>query len=155
MGSSNAGASGSADFPTTRKHTATPKKTTLQKVGDFVKGGGVTGMVVRAVSRSMTDNKLVGTSDYQGGGKSRVTTTYQGGDSDNNTAPTQVATNVGGKIIIPPSTAEISQSNATDVTYDARKTKAKGKSMTILTNARGIGRDDKAVLGTKSLLGRA
>ena len=153
MGSSSAGSSGSADAPTTRKHTATPKKTTLQKVGDFVKGGGVTGMVVRAVSRSMTDNKLVGTSDWQGGGKSRVTTTYQGGDNDNNNTP--VATNVGGTIVKAPTTSEISQSNATDVTYDERKTKSKGRSMTILTSAKGVGKDDKAVLGKKSLLGRA
>jgi len=154
MGGSSAGSSGSADAPTTRKHTVTQvRKTTLQKVGDFVKGGGVTGMVVRAVKGSMTDNKLVGTSDWQGGGKSRVTTTYQGGDNDNR--PT--ATNVGGTIVkVPsPTTSEISQSNATDVTYDERKTKSKGRSMTILTNARGVGKDDKAVLGKKSLLGRA
>ena len=157
MGGSSAGASGSDEgFANTTKVTnAKAKKTTLEKVGDFVKGGGVTGMVVRAVKGSMTDNKLVGTSDWQGGGKSRVTTTYQGGDNDNNNTP--VATNVGGTIVkVPsPTTSEISQSNATDVTYDERKTKSKGRSMTILTNARGVGKDDKAVLGKKSLLGRA
>ena len=54
-----------------------------------------------------------------------------------------------------PTTAEVSQSNVTDVTYDSRKTKAKGRSMTILTNSRGVGKNTNAVLGTKSLLGRA
>jgi len=155
MGGSSAGASGSDEgFANTTKVTnAKAKKTTLEKVGDFVKGGGVTGMVVRAVNRSRTNNQLVGTSDWQGGGKSRVATTYQGGDSDNR--PT--ATNVGGTIVkVPsPTTSEISQSNATDVTYDERKTKAKGRTMTILTSAKGVGKDDKAVLGKKSLLGRA
>ena len=77
-----------------------------------------------------------------------------GGDGGNDN-PIPVATNVGGKIITAPSTAEVSQSNATDVTYDSRKTKAKGRSMTILTNSRGVGKNTNAVLGTKSLLGRA
>jgi hypothetical protein len=152
MGSSSAGSSGSSDAPTKRKHTATPKKNTLQKVGDFVKGGGVTGMFVRAVKGKITDNKLVGTSDWQGGGKSRVATNYQP-ENDNRPA----ATNVGGKIVkVPsPTTSEISQSNATDVTYDERKTKSKGRSMTILTSSKGVRKDDELVLGKKSLLGRA
>ena len=153
MGGSSAGASGSdAGFANTTKVTnAKAKKTTLEKVGDFVKGGGVTGMVVRAVNRSRTNNQLVGTADYQGGGKSRVTNNYQ--DNDNNNTPG--ATNVGGTIVTAPSSAEVSQSNAADVTYDSRKTKAKGRSMTILTSARGVRNNTNAVLGTKSLLGRA
>ena len=52
-----------------------------------------------------------------------------------------------------PTTAEISQSTATDASgYDNRKTKAKGRSMTILTSSRGV-KDDNTVLGNKSLLG--
>jgi len=71
-----------------------------------------------------------------------------GGDNDNS------ATNVGGKIVkLAPTSAEISQSNATDVTYDSRKTKARGRSMTILTNSRGVGKNMSSVLGKKSLLG--
>ena len=152
MGGSSAGSSGSSDAPTTRKHTVTQvreKKSILDysPTVQLVKG------VYKAVKGKITDNKLVGTSDWQGGGKSRVATTYQGGDNDNNNTP--VATNVGGTIVKAPTTSEISQSNATDVTYDERKTKSKGRSMTILTNARGVGKDDKAVLGKKSLLGRA
>ena len=125
-------------------------------IGNYIKSGGLTGMfltaVGKAINKSRINNQLVGTSDYQGGGKSRLATTYQ--SDDNNRQPS--ATNVGGKIVkLSPSSAEISQSNATDVTYDSRKTKAKGRSMTILTSARGVRKDDQAVLGTKSLLGRA
>ena len=125
-------------------------------IGNYIKSGGLTGMfltaVGKAINKSRINNQLVGTSDYQGGGKSTLATTYQ--SDDNNRQPS--ATNVGGKIVkLSPSSAEISQSNATDVTYDSRKTKAKGRSMTILTSARGVRKDDQAVLGTKSLLGRA
>ena len=73
-----------------------------------------------------------------------------GGDNNNS------ATNVGGKIVkLAPTSAEISQSKATDVTYDSRKTKARGRSMTILTNSRGVGKNMASVLGKKSLLGAA
>ena len=152
MGGSSAGSSGSSDAPTTRKHTVTQvreKKSILDysPTVQLVKG------VYKSVKDSMTNNKLVGTSDYQGGGKSRVANTYQGGDNDNNN--TAVATNVGGTIVTAPSSAEVSQSNAADVTYDSRKTKAKGRSMTILTSSRGVRNNTNAVLGTKSLLGRA
>ena len=55
-----------------------------------------------------------------------------------------------------PTTAEVSQATATSMDgYDSRKTKAKGRSMTILTSARRVRNNTNAVLGTKSLLGRA
>jgi len=76
-----------------------------------------------------------------------------GGDGGNNNLS---ASNVGGRIIkLSPTTAEVSQSSATDVTYDSRKTKARGRSMTIRTNSRGVGNNMASVLGTKSLLGAA
>ena len=53
-----------------------------------------------------------------------------------------------------PTTAEVSQSSAVDAApYDLRKTKKKGKSMTILTSSKGVQQDDKLTLGKKSLLG--
>ena len=59
-------------------------------------------------------------------------------------------------IMSSPTTAAISQATATSMDgYDSRKTKAKGRSMTILTSARGDRNNTNAVLGTKSLLGRA
>ena len=53
-----------------------------------------------------------------------------------------------------PTTAEVSQSSAIDAApYDLRKTKAKGRSRTILTSSKGVQQDDKLTLGKKSLLG--
>ena len=67
------------------------------------------------------------------------------------------AQNVGGRIVkLSPTTAEVSQSNATDTAaYDNRKTKARGRSMTILTSSKGVTGNTGAFLGTKSLLGSA
>ena len=156
MGGSSAGSSGSADAPTTTRSTVTQvRKSTGQKVVDFVKGGGAIGYVLGKIGESSKqaklNNQLIGTSDYQG---SRSATNINTGD-DGTDNPIPVATNVGGTIVTAPSSAEVSQSKATDVTYDSRKTKAKGRSMTILTSARGVSKDTNAVLGTKSLLGRA
>tara|TARA_R100001463_G_scaffold129292_1_gene188117 strand:- start:44 stop:553 length:510 start_codon:yes stop_codon:yes gene_type:complete len=53
---------------------------------------------------------------------------------------------------IAPTAAEVSQSKAADA-YDLRKTKARGRSMTILTKPTGL-KDDTLTLGRKSLLGR-
>ena len=54
--------------------------------------------------------------------------------------------------VITPTTAELSQSESADADeYDARKTKKKGRSMTILTSSKGL--DDKYTLGKPSLLG--
>ena len=55
---------------------------------------------------------------------------------------------------VAPTTAEISQATSTSMDgYDSRKTKAKGRSMTILTSPFGV--EDKTVtLGKVSLLGQ-
>jgi hypothetical protein len=53
-----------------------------------------------------------------------------------------------------PTTAEVSQTTATSMDgYDSRKTKAKGRSMTILTSPFGV-EDKTATLGRVSLLGK-
>ena len=53
-----------------------------------------------------------------------------------------------------PTTAEVSQATATSMDgYDARKTKAKGRSMTILTGPTGI-EEQTVTLGRPSILGR-
>ena len=53
-----------------------------------------------------------------------------------------------------PTTAEVSQVTATSMDgYDARKTKAKGRSMTILTGPRGV-EDQTVTLGRPSILGK-
>ena len=55
---------------------------------------------------------------------------------------------------VAPTVAAVSQSEATNmVGYDARKTKAKGRSSTIMTSSKGV-EDDTLTLGRKSLLGK-
>ena len=53
---------------------------------------------------------------------------------------------------VTPTVAEVSQSQAADV-YDVRKTKAKGRSSTIMTSSKGV-EDETLTLGKKSLLGQ-
>jgi hypothetical protein len=56
--------------------------------------------------------------------------------------------------IIAPTAPEVSQAKATSMDgYDSRKTKAKGRSATIMTSSRGV-EDEELTLGRRSLLGR-
>ena len=55
-------------------------------------------------------------------------------------------------VMVAPTVAEVSQSQAADA-YDARKTKAKGRSSTIMTSSKGV-EDETITLGKKSLLGQ-
>jgi hypothetical protein len=53
-----------------------------------------------------------------------------------------------------PTAPEVSQSTATSMDgYDARKTKARGRSTTIITSSKGV-EDENLTLGKKSLLGQ-
>jgi len=53
-----------------------------------------------------------------------------------------------------PTIAEVSQATATSMDgYDSRKTKAKGRSMTILTGPKGV-EEETVTLGRPSILGR-
>ena len=55
---------------------------------------------------------------------------------------------------VTPTVAEVSQSTATAMDgYDSRKTKAKGRSSTIMTGSKGV-EDESLTLGKKSLLGQ-
>ena len=56
--------------------------------------------------------------------------------------------------VVAPTAPEVSQATATSMDgYDARKTKAKGRSATIITSSRGV-EDETLTLGKKSLLGQ-
>ena len=56
--------------------------------------------------------------------------------------------------VVSPTVAEVSQSEATSADgYDLRKTKAKGRSSTIMTSSKGV-EDETITLGKKSLLGQ-
>ena len=57
-------------------------------------------------------------------------------------------------IAVAPTVAEVSQSEATNADgYDLRKTKAKGRSATIMTGSKGV-EDETITLGKKTLLGQ-
>ena len=56
-------------------------------------------------------------------------------------------------IAVAPTTSEVSQATATAMDgYDARKTKAKGRSSTIMTGPKGV-EEETLTLGRRSLLG--
>ena len=56
--------------------------------------------------------------------------------------------------VVSPTAPEVSQATATSMDgYDSRKTKAKGRSTTIMTSSRGV-EDETLTLGRKSLLGQ-
>ena len=53
-----------------------------------------------------------------------------------------------------PTTAEVAQATATSMDgYDSRRTKARGRSMTIMTGPKGI-EEETVTLGRASILGR-
>ena len=57
-------------------------------------------------------------------------------------------------IAVAPTAPEVSQSTATSMDgYDSRKTKAKGRSATIMTSSKGV-EDETLTLGRRSLLGQ-
>jgi len=103
------------------------------------------------------NEKNLGTSDYQGDldskGRSKNKNNNNNGGNGGNGGQ-------GTNILIAPTVAEVSQSNAanasTPVEEDPlylrkKKTKAKGRSATILTSSKGV--DEGLTLGKKSLLG--
>ena len=156
MGGSSAGAGSS-----TGGSGGPPKQNVVQRVVSTAIKYSPTLAVARAVGRgikSANKKSQQNLMDYEG--QAAGVTPMRGpnnmnNDSGNDTAPTQVATNVGGKIIKSPTTAEVSQSNATDAAaYDNRKTKSKGRSMTIMTSPKGINKNNTLTLGKPSLLGR-
>ena len=145
-----------------------PQKSILSRIGSAIKGAAATALTaatfgvgtiaaigINKTAQYVTKNiggRMTRTSYNPDNVQNRTAQVNMGSSGSNNTS----ASNVGGKIIkLAPTSAEISQSKATDVTYDSRKTKARGRSMTILTSAKGIGKNMGSVLGTKSLLGSA
>ena len=68
--------------------------------------------------------------------------------------PTPPPTPAPAPVMVAPTVAEVSQSQATSMDgYDGRKTKAKGRSSTIITSSKGV-EDETLTLGKKSLLGQ-
>ena len=83
-----------------------------------------------------------------------------GGKGEGN-KPNLIKKNIGGKIVsVAPTAAEVSQSEAANATSEEdsiytrkKKTKAKGRSATILSSSKGV-KDDNLILGKVSLLGK-
>ena len=95
-----------------------------------------------------------GTSDYQGD------LDPKGRSNNNNNVDNTGKGGEGTNILIAPTVAEVSQSNAANATTPVeedplylrkKKTQAKGRSATILTSSKGV--DEDSTLGKKSLLG--
>jgi len=153
----------------------------LSRVGGFIRDaaltiatGGIFGLSkIGAIAAVKGGKKVAQYINYSGKVRKVVNGPYQGdsfaltnkdfGKKTNKTIvdnrgdgrDTPLAQNVGGRIVkLSPTTAEISQSSATDASpYDNRKTKAKGRSMMIMTSSRGINRNNTLTLGKPSLLG--
>ena len=130
----------------------------LSRIGNFIKGGGVTGMLLRGAKNQLQylnakdKTKREANVELGLGGQDTIASLTGGNNGGEGNTP---AMNIGGRIIkLSPTTAEISQSGATDASpYDNRKTKARGRSMTIMTSSRGINRNNTLTLGKPSLLG--
>ena len=162
MGAGNAGGGGSADAPNTTRSVVT-KVRDPNPIKNFIKGGGFTGAIIRGISgaiqKSKTDKALQGTSDYQGSkSKSNVGfTNNNGGGNDNNNQPVIIKKNIGGNTIqtTAPTEAEVSQSETANADAAALKVKKRGRSMTMLTGSKGVGKTSSNYsLGKKSLLGQ-
>ena len=166
MGSN--GASSGGNGGNNRSRFRTQPKPKANPIVEFVKGGGITGMVVRGVSDAIkrgNKKSKQNLMDYEGQaagitpmrGPNNFTPDRDGGNNNSNTAVPLI--NVASTS---PTTAEISQSSATDASSlaatdttlaDKRKVKKKGRSMTILTSSKGIKPDETLTLGKRSLLG--
>jgi hypothetical protein len=164
MGSNSSSGGGGGEGPANRYQKPPKKK---NPIIEFVKGGGVVGAVVRGIKNANKKSKQ-NLMDYEGQAAGVTpmrspninTPDRDGGNNNLNTVVplTTVASTA-------PTTAEVSQATATDAT-DAtdtvlaedillrnKKTKKKGRSMTILTSSKGIKSDEELTLGKKSLLG--
>ena len=134
MGAGGAGSSGSADAPNTTRSQLSKK------------------------NQAKADRKARAEANVEMGlGSDRMSnySVNQGGTRQNEGGRGQ-----GTNILIAPTVAEVSQSNAANATTPVeedplylrkKKTQAKGRSMTILTSSKGVNED--STLGKKSLLG--
>ena len=140
-----------------------PKK--KNPVIEFVKGGGITGAVVRGVGNKIGEikeqgrrNKLTSQFDSEEGVKRTYTPPNNDKGNNNSNAVVPLTT----AAAMSPTTAEVAQATATDATdttssenilLKKKKAKATGRSSTILTSSKGVTSDQGLTLGKKSLLG--
>ena len=144
-----------------------PKK--KNPVVEFVKGGGITGAVVRGVSGAFKNEKNLKEAkkeDALGGEmltRERRTVSIAGGsqrgnDNSNVGAATSSGMVVQAPKVTSPTTAEVSQVTSEEARASAnelilKKRKGRGRSSTILTSAQGVQDNKGLTLGKPSLLG--
>jgi hypothetical protein len=144
-----------------------PKK--KNPVVEFVKGGGITGAVVRGVSGAFKNEKNLKEAkkeDALGGEmltRERRTVSIAGGsqrgnDNSNVGAATSSGMVVQSPTVTSPTTAEVSQVTSEEARASAnelilKKRKGRGRSSTILTSAQGVQDNKGLTLGKPSLLG--
>ena len=167
MGSPSASTGGGGE----RRYEPPKKK---NPVVEFVKGGGITGAVVRGVTKigksikeayntRKTNEELLGSSDYQGGktfSGNKVSIaggSQRGNDNSNVGAATSSGMVVQSPTVISPTTSEVSQVTSADARDAAnlliKKRKGRGRSSTILTSSQGVQDNKGLTLGKPSLLG--
>jgi hypothetical protein len=161
---SNSGSNGGGGRTGPQELGLTTRKSSVQKgvekVGDFIKGGGILGSVVRGVTTGIKKSKQ-NVLDYEGQAagvtpmRSPMTTGRDGGDGGG-------AMGTSGQVVQAPqpvgtpTTVEVSQSESVNAADSAllrsKKIKYRGRSVTINTSPTGaVG---SLTLGKPSLLGR-
>ena len=175
MGGYSSGSSGGPSSKGTKKQAkAFQKKNEPTPIRDFISGGGVTGAIVRGVTKGIETAKkrkvntsLIGASDYQGdveGKKSRVDTQdNRKGGGNNQVASTKSIeqpkvvsqmdnTEVKSNLITAKGPTDI-EMNDTELTEDEEllKRKRRGRKRTTLTNLTET-EQEKVTLSKKTLL---
>jgi len=150
MGSPSASTGGGGE-----KRYEPPKK--KNKVAEFIKGGGILGAVIRGVKKSAEKSKMQKELDYEGSAyQTKSSAFYQPVSGNDGGATGSSGQVVQAPTVTAPTTAEVSQSTATDaedpILLRKRKAKAKGRSPTIMTGVTGA--TGGLTLGKPSLLGR-
>jgi len=158
MGSPSASTGGGGE----RRYEPPKKK---NPVVEFVKGGGITGAVVRGIKKGFEKSKAKKEANVEMGlGTDRMSnySTGQGGNDNGNVgAATSSGMVVQSPKIISPTTSEVSQVAPEVTSEEARdaanllikKRKGRGRSSTILTSAQGVQDNKGLTLGKPSLLG--
>ena len=158
MGSPSASTGGGGE----RRYEPPKKK---NPVVEFVKGGGITGAVVRGIKKGFEKSKAKKEANVEMGlGTDRMSnySTGQGGNDNGNVgAATSSGMVVQSPKIISPTTSEVSQVAPEVTSEEARdaanllikKRKGRGRSSTILTSSQGVQDNKGLTLGKPSLLG--
>jgi len=150
MGSPSASTGGGGE----RRYEPPKKK---NKVVEFIKGGGILGAAIRGVKKSAEKSKMQKELDYEGSAyQTKSSASYQPVSGNDGGATGTSGQVVQAPTVTAPTTAEVSQSTATEaedpILLRKRKVKAKGRSPTIMTGVTGA--TGSLTLGKPSLLGR-